>query len=163
AAKAGEERSAARCLCQLATITLPAIDAVVAIPANRGRRRAIHLPQRLAQTIAAAIKRPHLHVLTTTRSTAAQHLLDGRQRQHNVDKLYRCQAPVGKRILLVDDLLTTGATLQAASRALRQAGARFIHGWCLARTPKSSDGGSVRPDDGSGSAVDCPVRHRHQE
>jgi len=41
----------------------------------------------------------------------------------------------GRRILLVDDVSTTGATLQACGRALLQAGAREVSALVLARTP----------------------------
>ena len=41
----------------------------------------------------------------------------------------------GKKVLLIDDVMTTGATLTAASRCLLQAGASQIHVLCMARTP----------------------------
>jgi adenine/guanine phosphoribosyltransferase-like PRPP-binding protein len=43
----------------------------------------------------------------------------------------------GRRILLVDDVVTTGATVAAASRALKEAGAREVHVVAAARTPPS--------------------------
>ena len=45
----------------------------------------------------------------------------------------------GAHVLLVDDVLTTGATAQAASLALREAGARAVQVWVFARTPPPSD------------------------
>jgi len=47
----------------------------------------------------------------------------------------RAQHLAGRRVLLIDDVSTTGATLQAAGRALRQAGAREVSALVLARTP----------------------------
>jgi predicted amidophosphoribosyltransferase len=42
---------------------------------------------------------------------------------------------LGAHVLLIDDVSTTGASLQAAARALRQAGAAKVSAWVLARTP----------------------------
>jgi ComF family protein len=44
-------------------------------------------------------------------------------------------ALAGKKVLLVDDVMTTGATLNSAAALLRQAGARAVYGWVFARTP----------------------------
>ena len=45
----------------------------------------------------------------------------------------------GKRVLLLDDVLTTGATVQACSRALKRAGATRVHVLVLARVVKAQD------------------------
>jgi predicted amidophosphoribosyltransferase len=46
-----------------------------------------------------------------------------------------CDAELkGKRIAVVDDVLTTGATLNELARVLRKAGAASVHGWVVART-----------------------------
>ncbi len=45
----------------------------------------------------------------------------------------------GQRIALVDDVMTTGATLAEAARVLRHAGAAEVHAWVLARTPAPRD------------------------
>ena len=42
----------------------------------------------------------------------------------------------GRRIALVDDVMTTGASADAAARALKQAGAAHVQAWVLARTPR---------------------------
>jgi ComF family protein len=49
----------------------------------------------------------------------------------------------GRRVALVDDVVTTGATVAAAARVLRQAGAAEVHAWMLARTPPPEAGRAV--------------------
>ena len=46
----------------------------------------------------------------------------------------------GRRIALVDDVMTTGATAAEAARVLRDAGASAVHIWAFARTPAPGDG-----------------------
>lgn len=72
--------------------------------------------------------------LTRTRATARQVGLDERARHFNVAEAFVADARVrNRRVLLVDDVLTTGATARAASEALLDAGAREVHLLTLAR------------------------------
>ncbi len=69
-----------------------------------------------------------------------QHTLPRDQRLDNARQSLKCAterhyALAGKRVLLVDDVMTTGATLQAAAQVLRQAGAASVCGVVFARTP----------------------------
>jgi len=81
--------------------------------------------------------------------TAAQQALDAKARKRNllhafslapqveVHGLHLAQVEVhGLHLALVDDVLTTGATAQSLARLLRQAGARQVDVYCLARTPR---------------------------
>jgi len=77
-------------------------------------------------------------VLLRTRRTPAQGHLSKKERLDNVKRAFRVSAAYkeylrGKRVVLVDDVLTTGATLNACSKALRKAGAREVHVVTLGR------------------------------
>lgn len=76
--------------------------------------------------------------LLRTRDTAAQASLPLAKRTGNVRGAFECRQDFsGRSILLVDDVMTTGATVAEASRALLRAGAAAVHVWVLARTPES--------------------------
>jgi len=66
----------------------------------------------------------------------AQHTLNRKQRLAAPAMQFRvCTNVTNQHFLLVDDVITTGATLKAAATALLAAGAASVSGWCLARTP----------------------------
>jgi predicted amidophosphoribosyltransferase len=71
------------------------------------------------------------------RDTRPQAGLKRAARQQNVKNAFACntgQANLrGLRIALVDDVMTTGATMSEAARALKKAGARSVDAWALAR------------------------------
>lgn len=138
-AKAGARPAAGRALAEL----LPAPPepdalAVVPVPAARGRRPGPHLASALARALAGRHGLAFAPLLRTTRLAAEQHRLGHAQRRRNVADLFASR-PAPERVLLVDDLLTTGATAVAAATALRAAGARRIDLVCLARTPKRGE------------------------
>ena len=57
------------------------------------------------------------------------------ERPKNVRRAFVCDADLeGKRVAVVDDVLTTGATLNEIARVLRKAGAVSVRGWIVART-----------------------------
>ena len=74
--------------------------------------------------------------LVQQRRPAAQHDLGERDRERNVG-LYRLRSNAAA-CLLIDDLITTGATVRSAGKCLRRAGCRTIHVACLARAPQES-------------------------
>jgi predicted amidophosphoribosyltransferase len=90
----------------------------------------------LAGAVARAARVPAVAALRRVRDTPSQTGLDRRGRLGNVAG---CFAPgrrlPGPHVWLVDDVVTTGATLGEAARALRASGARSVAAVCLARTP----------------------------
>jgi predicted amidophosphoribosyltransferase len=112
----------------------PAVDALTFVPAERDRRLARgHNPaERLARELGLLWELPCLPLLERTRG--------GRQRgstaeaRRSVRGAFRATGAVPRRLLLVDDVYTTGATASAASTALRAAGARTVEVVTFART-----------------------------
>jgi ComF family protein len=122
-----------------------AVDALVAIPlaparlVERGFNQAALIAAALARHWPPdAPHRPRLQSrwLSRQRETRRQTGLGGDQRRHNLDRGFVASPAVaGKAVALVDDVMTTGATLDAAARALRAAGARDVVALVVARTP----------------------------
>lgn len=95
----------------------------------------------LAQEAAQVLGREAVPLLAKTGHNSPQSsLAHGEQRWKNVAGVYTVPHPeevAGQRILLIDDILTTGATLNEAARTLRQAGAAQVVCATLCRTPST--------------------------
>jgi ComF family protein len=119
---------------------LPRPDALIAIPLHPGRlrRRGYDQALELARPLAHALGVPLLHgALLRKRDTAAQSRLDAPARKRNLRGAFVVPAGVQlpAHVALVDDVMTTGATLHAAATALRRAGAGRVDAWVCARAP----------------------------
>ena len=121
-----------------AYIKQPFPDLVTAIPLHWTRRlkRGFNQSEQLARHYAKVLDITTAPTVKRCKATAPQQSLDALQRQQNLRGAFSAIADVtGRRIALVDDVMTTGATASEVSRCLLEAGAMEVHIWCLARTP----------------------------
>ena len=123
-----------------ARVSLPAAAAVIAVPLARGRRIARGYDQAalLADALARAARLPRLRAaLWRSRETPPQVGRSRAERAANVRGAFQATPAVrGGDLLLVDDVVTTGATADAAAGALRDAGARSVIVIALARADR---------------------------
>jgi len=115
------------------------IDLIVPIPQHWRQRiwRRHHAPDVLAEAYGRYLRVPvGLPILSKRRQTEKQAKLSRAQRKKNQQNVYRVTRATrvkGKNILLIDDVLTTGATADSAARALKSAGAKQVVVVVLAR------------------------------
>lgn len=119
---------------------LDAGAAVVPVPLHWRRRRArgYNQAELVAKAVAREAQRPLSRVLKKVRHRPPQAGLSAGGRRRNAAGAYRVRLPqdlTGKRLLLVDDVFTTGATAEACARALLQAGAEAVDVLTVARVP----------------------------
>jgi ComF family protein len=124
------------------------VDAVVAVPLHALRRyeRGYNQAELIARPVAQALAKPLVAgALKRTRGTDRQARLSALERRKNVEDAFEVRARgseaiKGKKLLLVDDVMTTGATFGAAARALKKSGARAVYGAIAARAALGDDG-----------------------
>lgn len=115
------------------------LDVVMPVPMHWTRRawRGANSPETIAVGLASALGLPvTTHLLTRQRRTVPQASLSPGRRRANVRGAFRVRSHAdlpGARVLLVDDILTTGATLNETARTLRRAGAGEVFVAVLAR------------------------------
>lgn len=114
------------------TILVP-VPATKASLQRRGFNPAAELAGQLARQLGLGC---HHHWLYRHHETGPQKLLNRQQRLAGTAGLFGCSSKVaGHRFAVIDDVMTTGSTLNAASRVLLAAGATAVTGIVLARTP----------------------------
>ena len=120
---------------KLASLPLPAVDLVVPMPlhpdrlAQRGFNQAVEIARSLAKRVRVA-KRGARRIKNTTAQTG----LPYGERAKNVRGAFDCDLDLtGQSIAVVDDVMTTGATLNELARVLKRAGASRIENLIVAR------------------------------
>lgn len=109
-------------------------DCIVPVPLSSGRLRERGYNQ--AVEIARHLGRPGLDLALCerTRESRPQMELPHDERQRNVRGAFRCTGSlVGARVAVVDDVMTTGATLNELARTLKAAGAVHVSNWVVTR------------------------------
>lgn len=119
------------------------IERVLPVPLSdqRLRQRGYDQAWELARAVGMSLQIPsQARVLRRLVDTAPQSSLDRQSRATNLRGAFGVDPSsmasiAGKRLALVDDVVTTGASVRAAAHALLDAGARSVDVWCVARTP----------------------------
>ena len=122
---------------------LDAADLVLPMPLSRERLRERGFNQALLLARALAPSKTQANFLLRMRDTPPQSSLSRAARLDNVRHAFAMEplyptAVAGKRVVLVDDVMTSGASLTAAAQCLRQAGAAHITALVFARAERGA-------------------------
>ena len=112
-------------------------EAIVPLPlsALRQRQRGFNQADEIARRVAASLKMPMVRGLARIRDSPPQATLAWTARARNVRHAFLGTSCLrGRRVAIVDDVMTTGATLAAATEAALRAGAIAVEAWVVART-----------------------------
>jgi ComF family protein len=115
------------------------VDLVLPIPLHprRQRERGFNQAALLARSMTRLLALPYDEkCLERTRATAPQAALTNRERLRNMAGAFECRRPAEvrkRRVLLIDDVMTTGATVAGAARALLECGAHRVSVLTVAR------------------------------
>ena len=120
----------------MATDDLP--QALVPVPLHLGRlrERGYDQARELALGLGRALRLPVRDLIERRIETQAQTTLDADARRRNVRHAFACRGgPVPAHVALVDDVMTTGATVRECALVLRRAGVARVEVWAVARVP----------------------------
>lgn len=117
----------------------PDVIAPVPLAAKRLVERGYNQAWQIAKPLGRALQvRSDATLLARVIETAPQSRLDLDARRQNVGRAFRVDGPVeGLHVAVVDDVMTTGATLEALALVLKAAGARRVTNFVALRTPKN--------------------------
>lgn len=104
-------------------------DVIVSVPIhkNRVKKRGYNQAGVISRELSNILGISYMDILKRIKDTKSQVLFNGGERWYNVMDAFNCTSSLaGKKVLLVDDVVTTGATASFCSKALREAGACFI-------------------------------------
>lgn len=108
----------------------------VPIHKKRFKKRGFNQAEVLARELSALADIPVLNALERIKNTKSQTKLTKRQRAENIKEAFICSCPKEikkKAIILIDDVCTTGATLEECAKVLKKAGAREVYAICATK------------------------------
>jgi competence protein ComFC len=116
----------------------PGFDALVPIPLHSARKREREFNQAevIAELLSERCKKPVLNVLQRIRYTESQTRHDRTERMENLRGAFRMRQPdavLNRHLVLVDDVFTTGSTVEECARVLTKAGAASVRALVVAR------------------------------
>jgi len=118
-------------------------DVLIPMPLHptRLRQRGFNHATEIAREVAMRLNMPlSLTMCVRVRDTPPQVALAYDQRRRNVRDAFACHEDVtGKRVALIDDVMTTGTSLDELAKTLIKAGAREVEAWVVARTLPPAD------------------------
>ena len=132
-----------RYLCNTPMLEMDEIDIIVPVPLHkyRHRQRVFNQAELLAKVVGKYFETPVASALERHKNTKAQFELEREQRYINITGAFRVvdsQAIFNKRVLLLDDIYTTGATIAECSKTLKIAGAKRVEILTLSRAIEAS-------------------------
>jgi len=116
---------------------LPRPDLIIPMPLHpaRLRERGFNQALEIARRLGDRLNLPFSHACRRVRDTPPQAGLDLKERKRNLRGAFACDEDLtGKRIALLDDVMTSGSSLNELANAARRAGAVEISAWVVART-----------------------------
>ena len=113
------------------------IAALVPVPLHRAREweRTFNQSALLARYVSELSGIPVVDLLRRIKRTPAQTSLSGQARRRNLQSAFqmKAEATIPRSVILIDDVVTTGATLESCAAVLRKAGVRRVYGLTIAR------------------------------
>lgn len=139
--KYGRVPTLAKPLGRLLRSALPreqSFDVIVPMPLHWRKRwqRGFNQAALLAREIGRRTHTPVRNAMRRVRNTESQAGLTSAKRRENVSGAFRSRGPLEGRVLLIDDVMTTGATAASCARALKRAGASHVTLLTLARADR---------------------------
>jgi ComF family protein len=120
---------------RLSEKTTESVDRVIPVPLSAARLRSRGYNQAVEIARHVLPGKMDIDLCVREQDSTPQMQLPWDERQRNVRGAFRCRRPlVGASVAVVDDVMTTGATLDELARTLKRAGAARVVNWVVART-----------------------------